>query len=274
MKCLVDIVPVTKPKEQELSLQQPFKTSDLFSHFHLLIGLTLPIPLGELSARLEHFRPCAATSAGRYLPAMLSTIFFHPFTTFIAGILATLAVIGFFIGTSSPPNQSAQKITTYHDQLTKHSTSPVFASEVQEQAAIERFKSFLQGIGNAEFIKRETLNIYSADAYLDDTLVIHHGAAAIQDYFAKTAKAMTSCHVTIDDVSKSGKNYYVRWTMAFAAPALSGGEKVHSIGISQVCFDREGKVTFHQDFWDAGQNFFGHLPIVKGAIGFVRGRIQ
>ena len=205
---------------------------------------------------------------------MLTNLLFHPLTTFVAGIFATLGVITWLISASSKPNQSEQKTAAFHQQLAKQSTAAAFASEAQETAALNRFKSFLQGIGDADFIKRETLNVYSSDAYLDDTLIVHHGAAAIEEYFINTAKIMKSCKVTIDDVSKSGKNYYVRWTMVFAAPALSGGEPVHSIGISQVCFDREGKVTFHQDFWDSGQNFFGHLPIVKGTIGFVRNRIQ
>lgn len=205
---------------------------------------------------------------------MIFNLLTHPITTFIVGILATLAVVGWLISASSQSNQSEQKVAAFHQQLAKQSTSSPFTSTAQEAAALDRFKSFLQGIGDADFIKRETLNVYSSDAYLDDTLVVHHGAAAIEDYFTKTAQTLKSCKVTIDDVSKSGKNYYVRWTMVFAAAALSGGEAVHSIGISQVCFDREGKVTFHQDFWDSGQNFFGHLPIVKGAIGFVRNRIQ
>ncbi len=205
---------------------------------------------------------------------MLTNFLTHPLTTFIAGILATVAVISWLISASSKPNDSAARVATFHQQVAKQLSASPFASEAQETAALNRFKTFLQGIGDADFIKRETLNVYSSDAYLDDTLIVHHGAAAIEEYFTKTAQTMKSCKVTIDDVSESGKNYYVRWTMVFSAPALSDGEPVHSIGISQVCFDREGKVTFHQDFWDSGQNFFGHLPIVKGAIGFVRNRIQ
>jgi len=205
---------------------------------------------------------------------VLGNFLTHPVTTFVAGILVTLAIIAWLLSTYSKPNESRQKIAEFHQQLAKQSTAPPFASKIEETAALERFKTFLQGIGDAEYIKRETLNVYSSDAYLDDTLTVHHGAAAIQDYFLKTAQTVKSCKVTIDDVSQSGTSYYIRWTMVFAAPALSGGEPVHSIGISQVYFDREGKVTFHQDFWDSGQNFFEHLPVVKGVIGYIRTRLQ
>jgi len=205
---------------------------------------------------------------------VLSNLLTHPIFTFFAGILVTLALIAWLFSAYAKPNGSKQKIADFHQQLTKQSASPPFASKVEEAAALERFKTFLQSIGDVEFIKRETLNVYSSDAYLDDTLTVHRGAAAIQDYFTETAQTIKSCTVTIDDVAQSGKNYYIRWTMVFSAPAMSGGEPVHSIGISQVCFDREGKVTFHQDFWDSGQNFYGHLPVVKGAIGYIQSRLQ
>ena len=84
---------------------------------------------------------------------------------------------------------------------------------------------------------------------------------------------MSPIKVHIDDVSRSGSNYYVRWTMEFAAPALSGCELVHSVGISQIRFNPDGKVAFHQDFWDSGKNFYAHLPVVGGVIGLIRRRL-
>ena len=86
-------------------------------------------------------------------------------------------------------------------------------------------------------------------------------------------RAANEWQVTIDDVAKSGDNYYVRWTMVFSAPLLSGGAPVHSIGISQIRFNREGKVAVHQDFWDSGKNMYGHLRFVGGAVGIVRKRL-
>lgn len=143
-----------------------------------------------------------------------------------------------------------------------------------EKAALSRFTAFLQGIGTVEYVRENTSKVYAQDAFLDDTLIVHRGAAEIEKYFVKTSQTMTSYQVTIDDVAKSNGHYYVRWTMVFAAPALSGGKPVHSIGISHVCFNQEGKVVVHQDFWDSGKNFYAHLPVVGGAVGFVKKRLE
>ena len=205
---------------------------------------------------------------------MTASFLTHPLTTFFAGVLVTLGILGWLLNRNAPPNQSAEFVATAQKQMEKAAASGSVAGGAEEEASLERFKGFLKGIGDARFIKQNTLKVYAADAFLDDTLVVHHGAAAIEDYFVKTAGNMTSCQVTIDDVAKSGSDYYVRWTMVFAAPAMSGGQPVHSVGVSQVRFNREGRVVFHQDFWDSGKNFFAHLPVAGGVIGFIRKRLE
>ena len=205
---------------------------------------------------------------------MIAPIFTHPFTTFVGGLVVALVAVFLFLGCSAAPNQSAADVRSYRTAMEKVEPSGLKPGGVGEEAALTRFKTFLQGIGNKDFVRENTLNVYSADAYLDDTLAIHYGVAEIEAYFLKTSETVTSYQVTIDDTARSGDDFYVRWTMMFAAPALSGGEPVHSTGISQIRLNREGKVAFHRDFWDSGQNFYSHLPGVGGAIGFVRKRLQ
>ena len=192
----------------------------------------------------------------------------------MAGLLVALAAVFLLLNSCAYPNRSAEDVAAYRSRMEKVAASGLEADSPGEKAALERFKSFLQGIGDVRYVRENTLKVYAADAYLDDTLVLHHGAAEIEAYFVKTSETMTSYQVTIDDVARSGNDYYVRWTMVFAAPALSDGQPVHSVGVSQIRFNREGKVAFHQDFWDSGKNFYAHLPVVGGAVGFVRKRLQ
>ncbi len=205
---------------------------------------------------------------------MIASIFTHPIFTFVAGLLVALAAVFLLLNSCAYPNRSAEDVAAYRSRMEKVAASGLEADSPGEKAALERFKSFLQGIGDVRYVRENTLKVYAADAYLDDTLVLHHGAAEIEAYFVKTSETMTSYQVTIDDVARSGNDYYVRWTMVFAAPALSDGQPVHSVGVSQIRFNREGKVAFHQDFWDSGKNFYAHLPVVGGAVGFVRKRLQ
>lgn len=203
----------------------------------------------------------------------MQTVVFHPISTFFAGLLLAVAVMLFFLSSCAAPNRSEAEVASYRKAMEAVAPSGLVAGGSGEEAALERFKSFLQGIGDVNFVRENTMKTYAGDAYLDDTLVVHHGAAEIQAYFIKTSETMTRYQVTIDDVARSGDDFYVRWTMIFAAPALSGGDPVHSVGISQVRFNRDGKVEFHRDFWDSGKNFYAHLPVVGGAVGFVGKRL-
>ncbi len=186
------------------------------------------------------------------------------------GAAVILFSLGLLLSSCTPNNVSAQAASNYRAELARAGS----AGPAAEKQAVERFTSFLKNIGSEKYIRENTAKVYARDAYLDDTLTKHRGAADIEAYFVKTSQSMTSAEVTIDDVAKSGPDYYVRWTMIVTAPALAKGEPVHSIGISQVRFDPEGKVAIHQDFWDSGEHFFGKLPVAGGVIGFIRKRLE
>ena len=85
---------------------------------------------------------------------------------------------------------------------------------------------------------------------------------------------MSSFELNILDTARSGPDHYIRWEMIFSAPKLSGGSPIHSVGMSQVRFDAQGKVAFHQDFWDSGKNIYGKIPIVGGLIHTIRNRMK
>jgi hypothetical protein len=205
---------------------------------------------------------------------MLSAFLFHPFATFVAGLLVALCAVFFLLNSCAAPNRSAENVALYRSSMEKVVASGLDAGSSGEKAAVQRLSLFLQGIGDVNYVRENALKVYSADAYLDDTLAVHHGAAEIEAYFIKTSETMTDYHVTVDDVARSGNDYYFRWTMKFAAPALSGGKPITSVGISQIRFNREGKVAFHQDFWDSGKNFYAHLPVIGGAVGYVSKRLK
>jgi len=212
--------------------------------------------------------------SGTMARSMFQTILTHPITMFSAGMIFAVGGMAILLSACATPNRTAENVETYRREMSKAGEAGPQAGTPEEKAALDRFTKFLQSISSREFIRENTAKTYAADAYLNDTLVTHHGAAEIEAYFLKTSEAMTDYKVTIEDVMRSGQDHYVRWTMIFAAPALSGGEPVHSIGISQVRFDADGKVAFHQDFWDSGENFFGRAPVAGGVIGFIRKRLQ
>lgn len=184
-------------------------------------------------------------------------------------ILLAVLVVVILIPACAPRPDTVKRVGEYESVLS--STAPV-ASE--SPAGLEAFGEFLRNVGNKEYVRANTPKVYAENAYLNDTLVTHHGPEEIQAYFLETADTMKSYEVTIDDIASAGAEHYVRWTMVFTAPALNGGKPVKSVGMSHVRLNTEGKVVMHQDFWDSGTNIYGQLPVVGGIIETIRRRFE
>ncbi len=208
------------------------------------------------------------------LPFMISSLLFHPATTFAAGMILALGATGLLLSSCGTPGKTEAAVSAYRAELAKQGQQGPPPGSPGEKAAITRFTDLLTKISDPAYIRAHTRETYAEDAFLNDTLVTRRGAAQIEAYFLKTSEAMKEYHVTIDDVSRSGPDHYVRWTMVVSAPALDKGRPVHSIGISQVRFNAEGKVVLHQDFWDSGEAFFGRLPVAGGIISVIRKRLE
>ena len=203
------------------------------------------------------------------MPAFLT----HPITTLGIGTLVGAILVVLVLASCSGSNDTASFVKVYREAMDKGGKDGPAPGTAAEKQAQERFGEFLKNVGNKAAIEENTSKTYAEGAYLNDTLVTHYGPEEIKAYFLKTAETMTEFKVTIDDVSRSGDDHYFRWTMIFAAPRLAKGTPIHSVGMSQVRFNSEGKVVFHQDFWDSGANIFGQAPVSGGIISTIRKRI-
>jgi hypothetical protein len=198
----------------------------------------------------------------------------HPVTTFFGGAILALIGIVFLLSTKMEGNKTAQFVKDYRVAMAKAGESGPPTNSSAEAAAVQRFTDFLKNVGDRTYLEDQTANVYAKSAYLDDTIATHYGPDEIQSYFLQTAETMTSFEVEILDSVRSGADHYIRWEMIFAAPKLASGEPIHSVGISQVRFNENGKVVFHQDFWDSGRHIFGQIPVVGGMIGIIKDRMK
>ncbi len=184
-------------------------------------------------------------------------------------VLVGLLVIAILIPACAPNPDTRLRVREYKDTLKKSNSN-----SVSSNAGLKNFTIFLQKISDREYVIAKTAKVYAQDAYLNDTLVTHHGPEEIKAYFLQTADTMKSYEVTIDDTASSGNEHYVRWTMVFSAPALNGGKPVESVGMSHVRLNSAGQVVMHQDFWDSGTNIYGQIPVVGGIIETIRRRFE
>ncbi len=191
-------------------------------------------------------------------------------TLILTGAILVLATI--FLVSCQSPNRSKERVAAFQTALSQAPSATLVAGSPEEKAALSRIKSFLADL-SPENVRAQTKAVYAENAYFNDTLKTFQGVEAIETYLLHTANTVSSIAVEFDDVARSGQDYYLRWRMDFQAPKLSKGGVIRTIGITQVRFDREGKVVMHQDFWDSSAGLFEHLPVSNQMINAVRKRL-
>ncbi|MBU3664490.1 MAG: nuclear transport factor 2 family protein [Chthoniobacterales bacterium] len=131
----------------------------------------------------------------------------------------------------------------------------------------------LYGDLSPDNVESRVREVYAPEAWFNDTLATESGIEAIEKYLLKTAQGAQLVRAKINDVAVSGNDCYVRWTMEVRTKNLAGGRPVITEGMSQLRFDDEGRIVFHQDFWNPSNGIYQHLPLLGPAIRFVNGLI-
>ena len=83
---------------------------------------------------------------GTNWPPMTLSLLFHPLTTFVAGIILASAAIILFLSSCAAPNRSAAGVAEFRKVEAAIPPSGMEPGSAAETAAIDRFKSFLQGL--------------------------------------------------------------------------------------------------------------------------------
>ena len=137
----------------------------------------------------------------------------------------------------------------------------------KEREAIDRFTSFYQ-VFSTEIIKNKIKTVYAESAYFRDGYREVRGLENIEAYFLKSAETVHECTFDIQDVAIHEGNYYFRWVMNLTTKRWKD-EPITAVGMSHVRFDKDGKVIFHQDYWDTSL-VYEKIPIMGSVIRWVR----
>ncbi|MGY6554445.1 MAG: nuclear transport factor 2 family protein [Wenzhouxiangella sp.] len=132
-------------------------------------------------------------------------------------------------------------------------------------AGIERFKTTFSDFTDPQ-LEAKIRATYAERLFFNDTLHSFHRLDDLADYMARTGEAVSASRVTVHQVVTDGVDVYVRWSMEFRTRAVGRDVHSHSIGMSHLRFDEDGRVVLHQDFWDSGHGLYAHLPFVGFAV--------
>ena len=147
------------------------------------------------------------------------------------------------------------------------------AGSQEEVAAIENFKHFFSSFA-PDRIDRLLEKTYAPDIYFNDTLKTIRGIADLSHYLKDSAEAVQECRVEVLDVTRTRDgDHYFRWKMMIRFKRFKKNRDTWTIGMSHLRFNSRGLVVYHQDYWNATDGIFRHIPVLGSMINAVLNRL-
>lgn len=143
----------------------------------------------------------------------------------------------------------------------------------QEREALERFAGFFSSFA-PDRVDRLLATTYAEDVWFDDTLKTLSGRDALAHYLRDSAEAVEDCRVELLERTRTAQGeYLLRWRMKIRFKRLRRGVDTWSVGLSHLRFDAEGRVVYQQDYWNAADGLFQHVPLLGALIRAVKRRL-
>jgi len=175
-----------------------------------------------------------------------------------------------FLGCAIGAQDKKHAMESYYQALQAtdpHKNEVMQQGSKKERAAIERF-SYLLANFTEDTIRRYVRVLYAPNAYYRDSFTEKQGVENIETYFIEGTRTMDELAFDLQDVAVHDGNYYFRWITQFSQKGKKD-DVIHLPGVSHVRFDKEGRVIFEQDFWDAGV-IYERLPIIGSFIRWLK----
>jgi len=122
--------------------------------------------------------------------------------------------------------------------------------------------------------KSATARVGELAGPLNDTLKAVRGVEALGHYLRDSAEAVEDCRVQIHETTRTAHGeHLVRWSMMIRFKKLRRGVDTWTVGMSHLRFDAQGHVVYHQDYWNAADGIFQHIPLLGTAIAAIKRRL-
>lgn len=141
-----------------------------------------------------------------------------------------------------------------------------------EAAMIESVKQLFSDYTRDNLAANIT-EVYAEAVYFRDAFKQFDSAKDIRAYMLEGLKPLEQAEFVFNRVARSGNDYYFDWTMRLDFKKTPTNSWEESIGVSHMRFNANGKVVFHQDYWDPTDIVYRRIPIARQLIAFVKGKL-
>jgi len=136
-------------------------------------------------------------------------------------------------------------------------------------ATIEHFKALFNELDKGNLHKLQ--EVYSEGIRFQDPFGRVAGLDELTRYFAGAYENVISCRFEFGEPIANGPAIALPWVMILRHKRIMGGREIMVDGISQLEI-KDGRVSYHRDYFDAGQLLYENLPAVGRVIRWIKGQ--
>lgn len=197
--------------------------------------------------------------------------FFLIITLFVAANLFTGCTTGekSMTHTQTVPNAKYKEALDWTDP--SNYDVPAAGSEA-EAAMLARVQS-LFGEYTEENLSENVTKVYADKLYFRDAFKHFDKSEAIRDYFLHGLAPLNGAEFDFRRIIRSGDEFYIDWVMRLDFKKTPDGTWEESIGMTHMRFNSEGRIIFHQDYWDPTDIVYKRIPVAKQLINFVKNKM-
>ena len=115
---------------------------------------------------------------------------------------------------------------------------------------------------------------YAENAWFKDPFNEVRGVGAIQRVFSHMFGQVDEPRFVVSEQVADANGAVLIWTFHYRSrgAAKTSAEQVMR-GVSHLKFDSDGKVAYHRDYWDTGEELYMKIPLLGALMRFLRRRL-
>ncbi len=124
-----------------------------------------------------------------------------------------------------------------------------------------------ESVGQIRSLARE--DIHFRDPFND-----LHGVEKVIEVMEDMFRDTIDPKFVIVETYQKDRSAILKWEMTFTPKKIRSQEPWYVVGMSELSFDGNGKVSSHIDYWDAASYFYEKLPLIGTLIRLVKNRLK
>jgi hypothetical protein len=136
--------------------------------------------------------------------------------------------------------------------------------------AVTQAVQFFEAISPADVQRMGSL--YTADAYFKDPFNEVRDLQSIQRIFAHMFVALDNPRFVVTSRVVQGSECFLVWDFKFRFKRFDTTTEQTVRGCSHLKFADDGRIAYHRDYWDAAEELYEKLPVVRGLMRWLKNR--